>query len=688
MERRRLGSSRPPNRKEPVDLDDVVYGVHAVEEALSASEPLRRLYVGDERKRDPALRKLIDDAKAAGITIRYESRSFFSQFPYRAHQSVVAFGEPFAYIALEEALAARLPGQALFVVLDHITDPHNAGAIIRSAECAGATAVVIPERRAVGVNATVRKSAAGATAHVPIVRVPNVAGALRTMKKAGIWAAGRGRCGRRYPLYRGRSSGRYCARHRRRGRRHLGRRAQRMRLSGEHSDVRLARIAQRLGRRGCSALRSAPATPQRVTGARGFEARATARAGSTRQRRRKLALALAFVWCASGASVAFVPATAAERIIKIGLDLPLSGIDGAASLPARNAVVLAIDEANRRGLPGGGTLALVDLDDAVQGKHNPAQGAQNMRAFIADPDVVAVIGPMNSNVAEAEIPLANAAGLVQISMGATSVELTHLPQALRYRPALPERPTFFRVCASDDLQGAAVARYARKLDVRSAFVIDDNESYGRGLADVFATAFPAAGGTILGREHLTPFALDFQAMLTKVRGTHPDAVFFGGIVSTGGAVLRRQMGDVGLGKIPYLGGDGLASPDFASLAGASANNTYFTLVSPDVFHLPAAKRFLAAYRARFKADPGSYSAGAYAATAVVVAALRQLESNTASGIPSRDAVLRAVAATRGLATPVGPVSFDRQGDLRDPVIGLYRIVDGKATFVRQGAVRP
>ena len=402
-----------------------------------------------------------------------------------------------------------------------------------------------------------------------------------------------------------------------------------------------------------------------------------------------LALGFGVLWFAGGATSVRIPARAADRVIKIGLDLPLSGIDGAASLPARNAVVLAIDDANRRGLPGGRKLALVDLDDAVQGKHNPAQGAQNMRAFVADPDVLAVIGPMNSNVAEAEIPLSNAAGLAQISMGATSVELTHLPQALRYRPAVPDRPTFFRVCASDDLQGAAVAQFARKLNVRNAFVIDDNESYGRGLADVFATAFPAAGGTILGREHLTPYALDFQAMLTKVRGTHPDAVFFGGIVSTGGAVLRRQMGDVGLGKIPYLGGDGLASPEYASLAGASADNTYFTLVSPDVYHLPAAKRFLAAYRARFKAEPGNYSAPAYAATAVVVAALRrQLAGAGADGIPSREAVLRAVAATAELSTPVGRVSFDQQGDLRDPVIGLYRITRGKAIFVRQGAVRP
>lgn len=190
MERRRLDSSRPPKRKEQLDLDDVVYGVHAVEEALAAGEALRRLYVGDERKRDPALRKLLDNAKAAGVTVRYESRTFFSQFPYRAHQSVVAFGVPFDYASLDETLARPREGRALFVVLDHITDPHNAGAIIRSSEGAGASAVVIPERRAAGVNATVRKAAAGATAHVPVARVSNVAGALRSLKKAGVWVAG------------------------------------------------------------------------------------------------------------------------------------------------------------------------------------------------------------------------------------------------------------------------------------------------------------------------------------------------------------------------------------------------------------------------------------------------------------------------------------------------------------------
>ncbi|MEA2785887.1 MAG: rRNA (guanosine2251-2-O)-methyltransferase [Candidatus Eremiobacteraeota bacterium] len=193
--RRRVGAQRPPapgQRRAPrIDLDDVVYGVHAVDEMLVAGEPLRRLHVGDDRKHDPALRNLLERARAANVTVRFESRAFFASFPYKAHQGVVAFGEPFAYTTLDEVIAMRPRDRpALFVVLDHVTDPHNAGAIVRSAECAGATAVILPERRSAGVNPTVRKSSAGATAFVPIARVANVAQAVRTLKKAGMWVYG------------------------------------------------------------------------------------------------------------------------------------------------------------------------------------------------------------------------------------------------------------------------------------------------------------------------------------------------------------------------------------------------------------------------------------------------------------------------------------------------------------------
>jgi len=369
--------------------------------------------------------------------------------------------------------------------------------------------------------------------------------------------------------------------------------------------------------------------------------------------------------------------------IKIGLDLPLSGIDGASAIPVRNAVVLAIEQANRRGLPGGYRLALEDLDDTVQGKHDPAQGAQNVKAFVADSDVVAALGPMNSNVAIAEIPIGNDAGLAQITMSATATELTHAPGAARLRPAHPDRPAFFRVCASDDRQGAAAAGFARNAGLRRAYVIDDNESYGKGLADVFASAFAAGGGSVIGREHLTPFGLDFKPLLTKVKAAGPDVVFFGGIVSTGGAVLRKQMPDAGLGGVPYFGGDGLESPEFLPLAGKAADGTYFTLIAPDLEHFPPAQSFVAAYRARFGEAPGSYSPGGYAAALVAIDAIRRALAAHPGRAPTRDEVLARVAATVGLVTPVGLVAFDSNGDLRRPVISLYRIRGGRIEFVRQ-----
>jgi 23S rRNA (guanosine2251-2'-O)-methyltransferase len=178
------------HRRVKIDLDNVVYGVHAVEEALLAGEELRHLHVADERRRDPALRKLMDSAGERGIRVRLEDRKYFAQFPYKAHQGVIAFAAPFEYVTLEDVLYGERRDPLLLVILDHITDPHNAGAIMRSAESAGAHGVVLPDRRAAGVNATVRKAAAGAAAHLPIARVANVADTIRKLKKANVWVAG------------------------------------------------------------------------------------------------------------------------------------------------------------------------------------------------------------------------------------------------------------------------------------------------------------------------------------------------------------------------------------------------------------------------------------------------------------------------------------------------------------------
>lgn len=173
-----------------LDFDDVMYGIHVVEEALVAGEALRAIHIADERKRDPLLRQIIGAAKERNIPVRFEDRNFFTQLPFKTHQGVIAIAPPFEYATLADVMGERKAKYAFFVLLDHLTDPHNVGAIIRSAECFGADAVVLPDRRSAGVNATVRKAAAGAAEHLAIVRVANINEAIRQLKKAGIWVAG------------------------------------------------------------------------------------------------------------------------------------------------------------------------------------------------------------------------------------------------------------------------------------------------------------------------------------------------------------------------------------------------------------------------------------------------------------------------------------------------------------------
>jgi 23S rRNA (guanosine2251-2'-O)-methyltransferase len=174
-----------------LDFDDLVYGIHAVAEALTAGEDLRAIHVAADRKRDGPLRTLLAQAQERRVPVRFERRAFFERVPFKAHQGVVAIAPPFDYASLHDILSQPVREKArLILVLDHLTDPHNVGAIIRTAEAAGGDGVILPARRSAGVNATVRKAAAGAAAHLPIARVANIADAIRAMKKAGVWVAG------------------------------------------------------------------------------------------------------------------------------------------------------------------------------------------------------------------------------------------------------------------------------------------------------------------------------------------------------------------------------------------------------------------------------------------------------------------------------------------------------------------
>jgi branched-chain amino acid transport system substrate-binding protein len=405
---------------------------------------------------------------------------------------------------------------------------------------------------------------------------------------------------------------------------------------------------------------------------------------SSQRRSGAFAAALAATLGIVFGSIVTVPVpAAAAMVVKIGVDLPVSGADATNGIPTRNGVILAVDQANAKPLPGGLKFEVSALDDAVQGVHDPAQGAQNVKTFIADSAVLGMVGPFNSNVAKAEIPLTNDAGLVQISPSNTNTGLTKGDDAKKLRTSHPDVNTYFRVCTTDDRQGAAGATFARKLGLNKVFIIDDNETYGKGLADVFESDFKRQGGSVLGHEHITKGQQDFKALLTKVHSSSPDMIFFGGTTASGGGLLRKQMADVGMRDTKYVGGDGISDEEFIKETGDMANNSYYTVAAPETSKLPSAKAFVAAYQKKFHANPGPYSANAYSAAQIIIAAVLKGVRDGGGKLPTRLEVRQNVAATQNFETPIGKIGFDKNGDTTAPILSFYAIKDGKAQFMSQ-----
>ena len=183
---------RPPDRRQPSRPPrQLIAGIHAVGEALSSGEAIEAVIIAAHRGDDPAVARIVSAAETAGIPVRREDERFFRALGAVRHQHVAAYAAPFAYARWEDVRAAiRAKADALVVVVDHIEDPQNLGAVIRNAECAGASAVVIPDRRGSPVTPAVRRASAGATSHIKVVAVPNLVRAIGDLKADGCWVYG------------------------------------------------------------------------------------------------------------------------------------------------------------------------------------------------------------------------------------------------------------------------------------------------------------------------------------------------------------------------------------------------------------------------------------------------------------------------------------------------------------------
>jgi branched-chain amino acid transport system substrate-binding protein len=387
--------------------------------------------------------------------------------------------------------------------------------------------------------------------------------------------------------------------------------------------------------------------------------------------------------------------------IKIGIDLPVSGSDASDGQPTQNGAKLAIKLAGK--VCGASshsdacfTLASFPLDDAVNGAHDPGQGAKNVQQFVADSAVLGMVGPFNSSVARAEMPIGNTAGLAMISPANTNECLTQEPpdghcagQAAKLRPKGGNN--YFRVCTTDLIQGPAAADYAyNKLGKKKVYVFNDQQTYGLGIAKNFAAQFAKDGGTVLNSDlgGFDPGSTnDFKNQINRAKSLGADVVFFGGTTATKGGQIRKQM--LGLLDVPYVAGDGISGNQFAKDAGDNAANSYFTVAGPYPQALPTAQKFNADYKKEYSQDVGAYSAQAYDAASIIIAALGRAIDDAGGNMPTRDQVTAQVAKTQNYKGVIGTTSFDANGDTSLKIITIYKwasATDTGGTFVDQVTV--
>ena len=179
-------------RVQDAEADGIIEGRNAVIEALRAGTTIDKIFI-QKGETDKTLGHIASTARAAGVVVvDADKRKLDFMSRTHAHQGVIALTSVREYVSVEDILnIAREKGEnPLIVVCDEISDPHNLGAIIRTAECAGAHGVVIPKRRSAGLTAVVAKTSAGAVAHVPVARVPNIPALLKDLKKQGVWVFG------------------------------------------------------------------------------------------------------------------------------------------------------------------------------------------------------------------------------------------------------------------------------------------------------------------------------------------------------------------------------------------------------------------------------------------------------------------------------------------------------------------
>jgi branched-chain amino acid transport system substrate-binding protein len=363
-------------------------------------------------------------------------------------------------------------------------------------------------------------------------------------------------------------------------------------------------------------------------------------------------------------------ARADDKVIVIGIDLPITGADAAGAKRIMNGALLGISQANDANEIPGYTLKPLVLNDATPtaGQYDPAQAATNARKFVSNEQLLAAIGPEMSGSAKAMAPILSEGDISIITPSATNPDLTNPEFAAQYMPS--GKPVFFRTVTTDAFQGPNMDNfYAETLGLKDVYVLDDSGAYGVGLADAFQKQAAAKGMKVLGRDRLDPNAADYSAVLTKIKSLNATSLYYGG-VSNAGVKLVKQSYEIVPG-IKKGGGDGIYTPDITTGAGfPAAEGWYVTNAAPHMTEDPKVANWVAEYKAQFNESPDDYAITSYDGVLVILAALKKVIA--AGKTPTRENV-RAAIASSTVDTLQGPVSFDANGDVTQRIVSVFQI---------------
>lgn len=367
--------------------------------------------------------------------------------------------------------------------------------------------------------------------------------------------------------------------------------------------------------------------------------------------------------------------------VKIVSDLPLQGANRAQTTTMVNAIKLALEERDNKA--GDITVEYESLDDATaqSGQWDEAKCAENAQSAAQDESIVGWIGPFNSGCAAVEIPILNKAGLGMISPANTYIGLTkpggESDEPDKYYPS-GER-NYTRVIVADDKQGAAGAALMEEEGLQSVYILDDKETYGKGLADQFQKAAEAAGIEVIGREGIDGSASNYRSLMNKISQEQPDAIYFGGIIENNAAQILKDKVGAGMSNedVAFIGPDGIFVDSLIEQAGDASEGIYVTFGGlPQSELSDKGKEFVDNYESKYDDTIQPYTAYAYEAANVMLDAIERA-AEEAGGAPDRAAVLKEIQATKDFEGALGTWSFDEDGDTTLTELSVQRVEDGK-----------